>query len=84
MAPRRDLARVVAQHCMPVAPVVDRGSTGGVINQVSKQPFLSNQGSVTGTVGSDRYRRLTADVNRVIGQNVAIRLNAISTACGAV
>ncbi|MFP5405581.1 MAG: TonB-dependent receptor, partial [Gammaproteobacteria bacterium] len=59
-----------------------RGSTGGVINQVSKQPFLSNQGNVAATLGSDRYRRLTTDVNQVLGSNMAIRLNAMGTDAG--
>jgi catecholate siderophore receptor len=59
-----------------------RGSTGGVINQVSKQPFLSNQGEVAATLGSYRYRRLTTDVNQVLGENMAIRLNAMGTDAG--
>lgn len=59
-----------------------RGSTGGVINQVSKQPFLSNRGNVAATLGSYRYKRLTTDVNQILGPNVAIRLNAMGTDAG--
>jgi catecholate siderophore receptor len=35
-----------------------RGSTGGVANQVSKQPRLTNSNEITGTLGSGQYARL--------------------------
>ena len=56
-----------------------RGSTGGVINQVSKtaQPVDSNEITVTG--GSNSYKRATVDLNKAITDNVAFRLNAMGT-----
>ena len=56
-----------------------RGSTGGVINQVSKtaQPVDSNEITITG--GSSSYKRATVDVNKAITDNVAFRLNAMDT-----
>jgi catecholate siderophore receptor len=56
-----------------------RGSTGGVVNQVSKKPFLSNINEAAVTVGSQSYKRGTADLNRVVGENAAIRLNVMKT-----
>lgn len=56
-----------------------RGSTGGVVNQVSKKPFLSNINEAALTVGSDSYKRGTADLNRVVGENAAVRLNVMKT-----
>lgn len=56
-----------------------RGSTGGIINQVSKQPRLINQGEVAFTAGTDRYYRLTGDFNIVTGENAALRINLMKT-----
>lgn len=52
-----------------------RGSTGGSINLVSKLPQRENfiRGSVG--LGTDSYGRVTADVNRVLSDGVAARLN---------
>jgi len=54
-----------------------KGSTGGVVNQVSKQPFLMNQHEVDSTVGSGGLHRLTGDFNFHTGENTAFRLNAM-------
>ncbi len=60
-----------------------RGSTGGIINQVSKIPFLTDRSEVQATLGSFNYKRLTVDLNRILGGNInnnsAIRLNAMVT-----
>jgi catecholate siderophore receptor len=56
-----------------------RGSTGGVINQVSKQAFLRDSNRVSYTAGSYDYERLTADVNQVVGDHSALRVNAMAT-----
>jgi catecholate siderophore receptor len=56
-----------------------RGSTGGVVNQVSKVPFLVTRGEATLTAGSYDYLRATADVNVVIGESAAMRINAMGT-----
>ena len=52
-----------------------KGSTGGVVNQVNKQPFLMDQNEVNLTVGSGNMRRITGDFNRQTGDSAAVRLN---------
>ena len=55
-----------------------RGSTGGVINQVNKQPMLLDQSDVETTVGSRGYVRATGDFNIRTGESAALRLNVMS------
>ena len=54
-----------------------KGSTGGVVNQVSKQPFLMNQHEINYTLGTGRENRLTGDFNFRTGEDAAFRLNAM-------
>lgn len=54
------------------------GSVGGSINLVSKAPRASDSGVATVGVGTDGYGRLTLDANRVIGDQIAVRLNAMA------
>lgn len=54
-----------------------KGSTGGIVNQVSKQPLLLDQKEVSYTIGSGNEHRLTGDFNFVTGENAALRLNAM-------
>ncbi len=56
-----------------------RGSTGGAVNQVSKQPRLINEHEVTTTLGTHNYGRITGDFNIQTGENAALRLNAMAT-----
>jgi len=56
-----------------------RGSTGGAVNQASKQARLIDESEVTTTVGSHNYRRLTGDFNIKTGDDAALRLNAMTT-----
>jgi catecholate siderophore receptor len=56
-----------------------RGSTGGLINQVSKTPFLADRGTTSLTLGSYGYKRLLADVNKQVGETTALRINAMKT-----
>ncbi|APW40813.1 TonB-dependent siderophore receptor [Rhodoferax koreense] len=55
-----------------------RGSTGGAVNQVNKQPLLVDQNEVDFTLGSHDYRRLTGDFNLKTGESSALRLNAMT------
>ncbi len=55
-----------------------KGSTGGVVNQVSKTPFLLDQHEVDVTVGSGNELRVTGDFNLKTGEDSALRLNAMS------
>jgi catecholate siderophore receptor len=56
-----------------------RGTTGGVINQVSKKPYLFDGGKAAYTFGSHDYNRLTVDLNKVVGEGAAFRLNVMKT-----
>ncbi|WP_228535473.1 TonB-dependent receptor [Noviherbaspirillum malthae] len=56
-----------------------RGSTGGVINQVTKKPFLADQHEVTTSIGNEGYKRLTGDFNFKTGDDAAFRLNVMRT-----
>ena len=59
----------------PASTLFGRGSTGGVINQVSKSPglFPINNFSVAG--GTNSEIRAVADVNYVLGDTMAARIN---------
>lgn len=54
-----------------------RSSAGGGINLVSKTPKAENFFNASVGAGSAEYRRVTADVNRIISDDVAVRLNVM-------
>ncbi|MFC5499614.1 TonB-dependent receptor [Caenimonas terrae] len=56
-----------------------RGSTGGVVNQVSKVPRLATQHQVDVTVGDGNYLRTTGDFNIRTGDNAALRIGTMTT-----
>ena len=56
-----------------------RGSTGGAVNQVSKQARTIDSHEVTTTLGNHDYRRIVGDFNLRTGENAALRLNAMAT-----
>ena len=59
-----------------------RGSTGGVINQVSKQAGLTPHASVSAMAGtSDRYRT-SFDIDQPLSSTSAVRLNAFGQDLG--
>jgi catecholate siderophore receptor len=59
-----------------------RGSTGGVINQVSKQPTLKPRADVSVQAGThDRYRT-TVDLDQPITDTSAFRINAFGQDLG--
>ena len=59
----------------PSAVLFGRGSTGGIINQVSKSPKLTPFYELSGTVGNGPQGRVAVDVNQPIGGSGALRLN---------
>lgn len=59
--------------------IFGRGSTGGVINQVTKKPMLADQSDVVGTIGDRGYFRSTMDFNVRTGEEAALRINAMVT-----
>jgi catecholate siderophore receptor len=56
-----------------------RGSTGGVVNQVSKQPSLMEGHEVQATAGSGRYLRTVGDFNFRLSPTSAFRLGTMTT-----
>jgi catecholate siderophore receptor len=56
-----------------------RGSTGGIINQVSKQPRLITEHEVNATFGTHGYQRLQGDFNFKLEGDAALRINAMGT-----
>ena len=61
----------------PASTLFGRGSTGGVVNQVSKTPHPGDAESATLTGGTNDEARGTADLNFGLGQDAAVRLNAM-------
>ncbi|MFN3915020.1 MAG: TonB-dependent receptor [Aquabacterium sp.] len=55
-----------------------RGSTGGVVNQVSKTPFLMTQHEANVSLGSGDNLRVTGDFNFKTGDSSALRLNVLA------
>lgn len=55
-----------------------RGSTGGVVNQVSKTPSLMTSHEVNVTVGTGNERQVTGDFNFQTEENAALRLNLMT------
>lgn len=62
----------------PSSVLFGRGSTGGVVNQVSKTPKAAafNDGSLS--LGSNHLLRATADINQPLNASTALRLNAMA------
>jgi catecholate siderophore receptor len=60
----------------PAAVLYGRGSSGGLINRVTKKPvFGESFGEVSLGLGSHDFKRATADLNAPIGEAMAFRLN---------
>jgi len=59
----------------PSSVLFGRGSTGGVINQVSKSPKRTAFYEISGTVGSGPQGRATVDLNQPFGASAALRLD---------
>ena len=66
----------------PSALMFGRGSTGGLVNQVSKQPELLGKKEVGLTLGNYHTRRLTADANMPTGGDNAVRIAALAEDSG--
>ena len=62
----------------PSSILFGRGSTGGVINQVTKKPTLTSAQQITGSIGTDDYYRVTADVNEKLSDTSAFRVSALA------
>jgi catecholate siderophore receptor len=62
----------------PASTLFGRGTTGGVINQVTKAPQLYPIDDFTATGGTNAEIRLTGDVNYVLDDTMAVRLNLMA------
>ena len=62
----------------PSSMLFGRGSTGGVVNQVSRQPGLKPITEVGVTAGTDSTFRTTADLNRPLSETSAFRVSAVA------
>lgn len=73
----RDLGNIERVEVLkgPAAVLYGRGSTGGIVNRVSKKPQKGQESSVSALVGSFDNRRLAADLNSEAGERVQLRLN---------
>lgn len=62
----------------PSATFAGRGATGGAVNAVTKQATLDGDFvKLSAGLGTDRYRRETLDMNRVLRDDMAIRVNLL-------
>jgi catecholate siderophore receptor len=59
-----------------------RSSAGGGVNLVSKTAKADNFSNATLGLGSAKYKRVTADINRMVGDNAAVRLNVMGHDAG--
>ncbi|MEW7865928.1 TonB-dependent receptor [Aeromonas diversa] len=73
----RDLGNIERVEVLkgPAAVLYGRGSSGGIINRISKKPEKGQTSSVTVRAGSHDYRRLAADLNAEASERVQLRLN---------
>jgi catecholate siderophore receptor len=55
-----------------------RGTTGGSLNLVSKTAKAENFNAGSVTLGTDLTKRATADISRIIDNNIAFRINAMA------
>lgn len=75
----RDLSNIERIEVLkgPAAVLYGRGSSGGLINRVTKKPkFGETFGETTLSLGTYSHKRLSADVNRPLGDNAALRITA--------
>ena len=62
----------------PSSTFAGRGSTGGAINSITKQPNADKDFTEIGIgFGTDDYRRTTLDANKVIHDRASVRLNLL-------
>jgi len=61
----------------PAGSDIGRGSQSGYINLISKLPQAGDINNASVAVGTDEYKRITADLNKQVGDNLAFRLNVM-------
>jgi catecholate siderophore receptor len=75
----RDLATVEQIEVIKgaAAALYGRGSAGGLINRVSKQPRAKQDTEVSATLGSNQERRVSVDAGGALGDGINGRLIAV-------
>jgi len=68
----------------PSGAMFGRGTTGGAINTISKQPKLDDFTTVDAYVGDGDYYRALADINHRLGDTSAARLTLMGNNAGVV
>ena len=66
------------------AMLFGRGQAGGVINQVSKAPYLRDRNKLTLAAGTQDHQEIKGDFNKRIGTTSAVRLNLLKRDEGSV
>lgn len=67
----------------PSGAMFGRGTTGGAINTISKQPTTRRDFiEVDGQIGTGDNYRATLDANHIINDTTAVRLNLMGTSAG--
>lgn len=66
----------------PSSVLFGRGSTGGVVNDVSKTPLLEPLQAAALSVGTDDLARISTDLNAPLSPSAALRLNAMGYTSG--
>ena len=61
----------------PSSAIAGRGTTGGAVSLISKQPLMRWFGDLEATYGDDGTRRVTLDVNKPLNDRLGVRLNAV-------
>lgn len=59
----------------PAAVLYGRGSSGGLINRITKKPTFTPSGEIGVTMGSHYLRRTDFNINQPVSDTVAIRLD---------
>jgi catecholate siderophore receptor len=62
----------------PSSVLFGRGSTGGAIEQITKKPRMEEFADGTVSLGSDRLKRITADVNLPVQDGAAFRMTGMA------
>lgn len=72
----RDLSNIERVDVIkgPAAVLYGRGSSGGLINRVTKKPQPGTFGELTVNLGSDQLRRTSFDANTQAGESIGLRL----------
>lgn len=66
------------------AMLFGRGQAGGVINQVSKTPYLRDRNKLTLTTGTQDHQEVKGDFNKRVGSTSALRVNIMKRDEGSV